>query len=376
MLGAASVTQAGLGGAMIEVDGSRGAGGGQVLRTALALSAWLGQPFRMANIRARRPQPGLKAQHLSAVELVARTCGAAVTGATLGSRTLSFAPGAVQAGEYELEVGTAGATTLVTQAAALPLLHAAGSSRLCIGGGTHVAWAPPVDFLQLVYVPCLAMLELHLHVALRERGFFPRGGGRIEVAIEGTAPGQSESCAGDAAVLRQLALERPPRNQIRIEILACVSSLPRTIAERMVRGVARTLAAKHWFARERIVVAAGPIGTYVFIRVYCHAELTATGGSFVAAGFTGLGAPGKPAEQVAEEAAAEALAFLESGACLDARLADQILLPAAMARCGLQFTTDRVSQHLQTNAETIGLFLGSCVRYDETGQVRVYPAGG
>lgn len=349
---------------MIEIDGRRGEGGGQVLRTALALSAWLGRPFRMTSIRAGRPQPGLKPQHLTAIEAVARICGATVEGAVPRSGTLTFTPGPTTPGRYDLEVGTAGATTLVAQAATIPLGRAAGPSVLHIGGGTHVAWAPPVDHLRDVYAVLLSWMGLRLEVDLEHYGFFPRGGGRIRVAIEGSGavPG--------GGVLR---LERPPRQHIRIEATAVVVSLPRSIAERMLATATRLLGERHWRARERIVEVAGPAGTYLFLRAFSRSEAEASNPETLLGGFTGLGEPRKPAEVVGQEAAGEALAFLQSDATLDCRLADQALLPALIAGRELSFRTDRVTGHLRTQAATIARFLGPCVEIAGDGRVRVRP---
>jgi RNA 3'-terminal phosphate cyclase (ATP) len=349
---------------MVEIDGSHGEGGGQVLRTALALSAWLGQPFRLTNIRARRTQPGLKAQHLTAVELVARICGATVEGAALRSGALTFSPGALVPGIYEHEVGTAGATTLVAQAAVIPLLRAAGPSRLGISGGTHVAWAPPVEYLRDVYAVLLARLGLRLRVDLLRLGFYPRGGGRIEVSIDDPDAARASG---------PIRLERPPRQQIRIETVAVVSSLPRAIAERMLATATRMLAERHWRTRERIVEIEGPTGTYLFIRVFTHAESGTPSEACILGGFTGLGELRKPAEIVAQEAAGEALAFLRSEGTLDSRLADQALLPALVAGRELTFQTDRVTEHLRTQVETIAHFLGPRVELRSDGRVRVRP---
>src|SRR5687768_1959022 len=133
---------------MIELDGSAGEGGGQILRSALALSMITGQAFRITRIRANRPKPGLMRQHLVAVQAAARICGATVSHAELGSTELSFVPGPIVAGDYEFAIGTAGSCTLVLQTLALALLHAAAPSTVRISGGTHNAMAPPVEFLQ------------------------------------------------------------------------------------------------------------------------------------------------------------------------------------------------------------------------------------
>jgi RNA 3'-terminal phosphate cyclase (ATP) len=376
----------------IYIDGRRGEGGGQILRSALALSAWLGVPFEMTGIRAKRPNPGLKAQHLAAVKGVAALSRASIEGASKGSQRLLFRPGAPLPGNYRWEVGTAGATTLVAQATALPLLRATGRSRLTIGGGSHVAWAPPLDYLRDVYAPLLRFLGLRIRVKLLRYGFYPRGGGRILVEIEGPptfAARAQDHGAGSAEggdVDRDddsdlpIALERPPREQISIGAVAVVSSLPRSIAERMLEIVRHRLASKGWSVEEEILEAQGSQGAYVFIRVHSErvtgGELSTQPGSvpLIAGGFTGLGKRGKPAEKVAEEAVVEALSFLESDASIDSRLADQILLPAILAGRDLTFTTNRATNHLRTNAETITLFLGPCVTVEADGRVRVRPA--
>jgi RNA 3'-terminal phosphate cyclase (ATP) len=353
---------------MVRIDGGKGEGGGQVLRTALSLSAILDKPFRITNIRARRPQPGLKAQHLTSVRMVANLCRAELKGADKGSRKLSFTPGRIEPGNYEEEVGTAGATTLVAQAAVAPLLCAPGTSLLRIRGGTHVAWAPPLDYLRNVYARVLGVLGFTIRPRLLRYGFYPRGGGQIGVEIAGRTP---EDVSAKPEPIR---LERPGRKRIRIETKAVASSLPREVAERMIKTVTRSLKAKNWKTTERIVEERGPTGTYVFIRVFSDDEDRPGTGPFIAGGFTGLGEQGKSSEQVAEVAAAEALDFLESNACLDWRMADQILVPALLTGAELAFTTSKISQHLKTNAETISRFLGPCVSTKKTGQVVVRPA--
>ncbi|MCK4411925.1 MAG: RNA 3'-phosphate cyclase [Candidatus Eisenbacteria sp.] len=352
---------------MIEIDGSAGEGGGQVLRTALSLSAWRQQPVLITGIRARRRQPGLKAQHLTAVAMIAQLCDARVEGGEPGSTTLAFRPGAVHGGATAFAVGTAGATTLVAQAALPPLWAHGLQAELTISGGTHVAWSPPVDHLRDVFAPTVIRLGLPIEVELVRYGFYPRGGGRIKVTLSAPAP-----AAAPAAEPRAIVWERPARRRIRVDATALVAGLPRHIAERMLATAGRSLRAKHWRARERILEVPGGPGAYLFIRISTAADAIAEDG-YIAGGFIGLGAPGKPAEVVAEEAVGEALGFLASEAALDSRLADQIVLPALAARRCVSFLTPRVSRHLQTNAATLARFLGPCVEISGEGRVTVRP---
>ncbi|HZL36037.1 MAG TPA: RNA 3'-terminal phosphate cyclase [Tepidisphaeraceae bacterium] len=169
---------------LILIDGSQGEGGGQILRSALALSMLTGKPFRIENIRANRNKPGLMRQHLTAVNAAAAVCSANVSGAAIGSRELAFEPGAVRAGEYTFSVGSAGSTTLVLQTVLPPLLVAAGRSTLALEGGTHNIHAPPVDFLEYAFLPLVNRMGPRVSVTLERAGFYPAGGGRILAAIE------------------------------------------------------------------------------------------------------------------------------------------------------------------------------------------------
>src|SRR5512136_2571133 len=168
---------------MITIDGSQGEGGGQILRTSLALSLVTGQPFRMERIRAKRQKPGLLKQHLTAVE-AAKTVGCAeVTGAALGSQTLEFKPGPVTPGNYRFAVGTAGSATLVLQTVLPPLLVASGPSTLTLEGGTHNPFAPPFDFLARCFAPVVERMGPRIELKLHRPGFFPAGGGQFEAQI-------------------------------------------------------------------------------------------------------------------------------------------------------------------------------------------------
>jgi RNA 3'-terminal phosphate cyclase (ATP) len=170
---------------VIQIDGSQGEGGGQILRCALALGAICGTPVHIRSIRAGRRTPGLQAQHLTAVTALAQICGAQIEGASLGSQVLTFIPGEIRPGEYEFDIGTAGSVSLVLQAILLPLATAERPSRVTLTGGTHVPWSPPTDYLREVLFPVLARMGLHAVLEVERWGFFPRGGGRIALEVMG-----------------------------------------------------------------------------------------------------------------------------------------------------------------------------------------------
>lgn len=355
------------------IDGSQGEGGGQVLRTALALAAWTGRALRVTNIRAHRREPGLRPQHLTAVHAVRDLCAAECEGDRPGSRQLCFrptlpAPGPLGTAAAPLlyEVGTAGAVTLVAQAVLPALLGASAPAALEIRGGTHVAWSPSWEHFTEVLLPLVKACGAPVQTEIAQYGFYPRGGGRVGLRAGGPAfPGPAS-----AGVAGELDLRRPARARIRVAVTGAVCRLPRSIAERMVHTAGGLLRAKHWRPRERVVEVPGPHpGTYVFIRGFSHGEPGA--GGFIGGGFTGLGRIRKPAEEVATEAAQAALRFLESDAACDAHLADQILLPALCRGVSLRLTTPEFTPHLRTQAEVIGRFLGPRIRLGEEGEVRV-----
>ena len=169
---------------MIDIDGSEGEGGGQMLRTAIALSALTGKPVRIRNIRANRPKPGLAAQHLCAVRGVTGICDAQVEGAEVGSTQLQFVPGEVRAGNYHLDVGTAGSITLVLQACMLASARSPDEMRFRIVGGTNVRWSPPIDFYERSFFPRLVTLGFRVQITDVRRGFYPEGGGSVEVHFQ------------------------------------------------------------------------------------------------------------------------------------------------------------------------------------------------
>lgn len=319
---------------MIELDGSAGEGGGQILRSALVLSMVTGQPFRITRIRANRAKPGLMRQHLVAVQAAARVSAAIVTGAELGSSELSFVPGRIAGGDYEFAIGSAGSCTLVLQTLALALLHAPTASRIRISGGTHNEMAPPLHFLQRSYLPLLAAMGAQVEVRLERYGFYPAGGGVITASVE--------PCAG----LKPIDL--PTRGERRDAYAeAFVAGIPAGVGQRELACVGAKMGWDE--ARLRLLVLPGEQGPG-------NAVLLTLEHEHVTEVFAGFGAKMVRAEAVAAQAVKEARAYIGSGAAVGEHLADQLMLPMALAGGG-SFTVSNVSQHAQTNAEVIARFL-------------------
>lgn len=319
---------------MITIDGSQGEGGGQILRSALALSLVTAQPFRITNIRAQRKKPGLMRQHLTAVHAAAEVGAATVTGNSIGSRELAFAPTARTAGQYHFAVGTAGSCTLALQTVLPALITADGPSELLLEGGTHNPAAPPFDFLNGAFLPLLNRMGPNVKAALERPGFYPAGGGRMRVRV---------TPARDLIPLRLLQ---------RGAVVGCaarasVARLPRAIAERELVVVKDKLA---WESDclhiGEIRDSSGP-GNVLMLTVNSE-QVTEV--------FTGFGERGISAETVAGRAARETREYLESGVPVGRHLADQLLLPLALAGGGA-FSTLSPTAHTITNIDVLRLFL-------------------
>lgn len=324
---------------MVEIDGSLGEGGGQILRTALSLSCILGRPFRIFDIRKGRKKPGLMPQHLAAVRASALISGASVQGGFEGSTALSFSPGPVKAGDYRFDIGTAGSTGLLAQTLLPPLIFSAvGASTLTLTGGTHAPMSPPFDYISDAFLPCLRRLGLEVSGEIESYGFYPRGGGRIRFRIR-PASGVEPADFGRRGRL------------LGISGVSAVGNLPMSIAKRQSDALISGLgfAAKDVPVRiENIEVSAPGRGTFVFFSVLSEGGV---------AGFSALGRRGKRAEAVGEEAASEFAAYHSSGACLDRHMADQLVLYLALAKGQSKFTTEEITGHLRTNLTVLKMFL-------------------
>ncbi len=328
---------------MLDLDGSMGEGGGQILRTSLALSMVTGTPVCIRGIRARRARPGLMRQHLTAVEAAARVGGAKVEGAEIGSREIVFVPGEVRPGEYRFDIGTAGSTTLILQTLLPALLHAGGPSRLTLEGGTHNPQAPPFDYLERVFLPLLRRMGARIEAVLERPGFYPAGGGRFSVTIDPPA--------------RLSGLELLERGEIRSRrAVAILSALPRHVGERELRHVVRETGWDPASQEIREVVSPGP-GNVLLLEVESEA-LTEI--------FAGFGERGVPAEEVAARALREMRRYLDAGVPVGEHLADQLLLPLALAGSGA-FATLPLSLHATTQIDLIPRFLDVRIGVEERG---------
>jgi len=326
------------------IDGARGEGGGQIVRSACALSILSGRAVRVVNVRAKRAKPGLAKQHATAVLAAARVCRGEARGATVGSREIELRPGSVVPGDYHFPIGTAGATTLVLQTILLPLALAAGPSRVTFEGGTHNVKAPPCEFLERAYLPLLArMAGARLaDLELERAGFYPAGGGRLALRVHSIAG------FGSLSLLE--------RGGIRdVGATAAVWKLPRHIAERELSVVRSVLG---WSEGALSAVARedsfGP-GNVLSLSVSSE---------HVTEVFTGVGERGVPAERVASAVVAEARAYLDAGVPVGEHLADQLLLPMALGQGG-EFRTVAPSLHTTTHAEVIRAFLDVAIGIEE-----------
>ena len=321
---------------MIDLDGSMGEGGGQVLRSALTLSILSRKPFSIRHIRASRQKPGLMAQHLKAVDAAAAISRASVTGAHLGSTSLEFSPGDIRSGRYQFDIGTAGAASLVLQTIAIPLSFAGSASSVIITGGTHVLWSPCYHYLDLQWRFWMSQLGYDIDLTLDQAGFYPQGGGRISCVIR------------PARQLQPLQLAQRG-DFVRLSGISAVVELERSIADRQKRQAFGRLSKRFpSFLLKTAVLTGRSKGTFVLIL----AEYTAGRGCFCS-----LGERGKPAERVADECVDALEAFMSTEAAIDRYLADQLLIPLALAASPSQITTAQVTQHLLTNAEVIRCFL-------------------
>ncbi|MBC7237456.1 MAG: RNA 3'-terminal phosphate cyclase [Chloroflexi bacterium] len=328
---------------LVTLDGSYGEGGGQIVRTALALSALSGVPVRIENVRAGREEPGLRPQHLAGVRAMATICRANVRGNELGARTLLFEPTiAPQAGEYRFDVarlgaegggGSAGSVTLLFQMLFLPLALAEGDSQLTLLGGTHVRWSPPYQYITEVYMPTVERIGFMARLELGRWGFYPRGGGEMMAHITSVGP--------EPEGLQPLVLMEKGRLE-EVWGISAAAHLPEHVIQRQREQAIRRLRARHIKAEIEAINAPsiGP-GTVLFLLAQ-YEELNA--------GFTGYGRVRYPAEKVADDAVDAFEEHLTGQQAVDPHLADQLVLPLALVPGTSSYTTTLITRHLITVA--------------------------
>ncbi len=330
---------------MIHLDGSKGEGGGQVLRTALALSMCTGSAFRIDNIRAKRKRPGLMRQHLTAVLAAKEICQAKTQGAELGSCSLEFVPGTPRPGEYRFAIGSAGSTTLVLQTVLPALLELDGPTRLYIEGGTHNPMSPPFDFLELSFLPVLRKMGAQVEARIERPGFYPAGGGRLRIDVKPTSDSLRPIDILDAG------------KRIAVRARARVANIPTKIAERELDVIAKRLINKSEHLHcETIEGSAGP-GNVVTIEIE-HENITEV--------CTAFGERHLRAERVAELVVEDARRYMSRGAPIGEHLADQLLLPFALAGGG-SFLCGKPSRHTKTNKLVVEEFLPVEITMTEDG---------
>ena len=328
------------------IDGSYGEGGGQIVRTSLSLALITGKSLKLKNIRARRKKPGLRPQHLTSLEACAAVSRAKVDGARIGARELTFAPETILPGSYTFNIGTAGAAALVLQTILPPLFRAGTESNLVVGGGTHVPWSPPFHYFTQVFIAMIGRLGFTCDPHINRWGWYPKGGGEIGARVKPKRTSDSV-LPGEHFELQ------------RVTGISASSKLPEHIRDRQKRQVQFRLQEAGLEAEILLVdVPARNPGSLVFICAHGKESL---------AGFSSLGARGKPAERVADEAVGALFEFLDSRAALDPYLADQILIYLATIPGKAKFTTSSITQHLLTNAWVIEKFLP--VRFEIIGSL-------
>jgi RNA 3'-terminal phosphate cyclase (ATP) len=341
---------------LIEIDGSAGEGGGQILRSSLALAILTGRPFKLVNVRANRQRPGLQPQHLMSVRAAGTICQARYKGASVGSSVLYFEPGETKAGDYRFDIGTAGATGLVLHTIYLPLaLRGSAPSTVTVTGGTHNAHAPCYHFNEMTWAAYLRRLGIQIELEMVRPGFYPRGGGEVRAVVH------------PCPRVKGLTLTACPELTTAGGFSA-VASLPESVARRQARRLAtrlKTEGVESHIPLEEWEGSRGP-GSVAAV-VFRQAPVPTL--------FFGLGERGKPAEAVADDAADEAIAFRDGKTPVDPHSADQLLLPLAFSPDASEYRTSEVTRHLTTNIETVRRFVDRDISLDanagKPGTVRI-----
>ncbi|GAN31657.1 MAG: RNA 3'-phosphate cyclase [Candidatus Brocadia sp. AMX2] len=340
---------------VIEIDGSFGEGGGQILRTALSLSAITKRPFEIFNIRANRKIPGLSYQHLQAVNATSQICNAKVVGNLLRSTDLKFYPGEVKAGAYRLDIGTAGSVSLVLQTIFYPLSLANKPSSITIIGGTHVSHSPCIDYLMQQWLYFLKKIGFDAEIETLRAGYYPRGGGEVFININPARPQHPIRIEDRGRLIQVMGISAVSNLDINIAFRQQTQAKKKLLEQNIPHEISM---------RETPALGRGTM--LLLVGKFEHSQCC----------YFSLGAIGKRAETVADEACNEFFSFLETKGVIDEHLADQLIIPLALTKGTSQFTTPRVTQHLLTNIEIVKLFLPVTVdilgNLNEEGSVKIH----
>ena len=325
---------------MIRIDGTYGEGGGQIIRTAIALAAITGEEVEIENIRANRPNPGLSAQHLHAVKAVAKLSGGRTEGLELRSTRLKFSPGALNGFEGEIDIGTAGSITLLLQCLIPVAVFADSETKVRIRGGTDVKWSPPMDFYTEVFLKAIREMGCDVHLDLKRRGYYPKGDGLVEAKIT-----PSHQLKGIDLV--EAESERTGEREGVVKGISHSCGLPAHVAERQAKAAESVLTENGYDAEIKTEIENG-------------------GGRTTGCGITlwkgyksgsALGERGKRAERVGEEAAGNIIKELESASTVDVYLADQLIPYIALANGKSEIRVREMTKHLETNMYVTKKFL-------------------
>lgn len=336
---------------MIEVDGSFGEGGGQILRTAVSLASVLGKNVRIYKIRAGRSEPGLKAQHLTGARAAAEMCNAVLKGAYVGSTELVFQPSKLKQGGFRFDVGTAGSITLVLQTIMPLMAYAERGVSVEVTGGTDVKWSPPVDYFVHVTLRVLEKMGYDGRLEVLRRGHYPRGGGLVRFSVK--PPEQLKPIVG-----------LDPGGVVRIRGVSHSVGLPRHVAERQSTAAARVLRAGGLPEPEIIIdyrEAGQGLGPGSGLILFAETERGTVLGA------DGLGERGKPAEEVGSEAAGRLVEEAQSGAFLDRHMGDMVVPYMALADGTSEVSLSQVTQHTLTNVRVAELLAG--VEFEVDGEL-------
>ena len=328
---------------IIEIDGSYGEGGGQIVRTALALAAIARKKTIVKNIRAKRSNPGLRPQHLSALEAIERISNGKIEGLKVGSSTVTYVPGKeLSGGRFGINIGTAGSVSLVIQCILPVLIFSRSNSEVRISGGTDVKWSPTIDYMKHVFIPDLKLFGINASLEIIRRGYYPKGGGTVKLYVE------------PVKKLNSITLSKKPIKSV--EIRSVCSNLPRHVAERQAKAAIAKLGEK------------GIKVDNVVVEVLSKDKAVARGTSIVIIGRTedglicggdSIGEIGKPAEKVGEEAAERFLRWVNSKAAVDIHLGDMLIPYASLADSETTYTVDEITGHIISSLYVEKLILGA-----------------